>query len=254
MRGFVTHWRYVVLLMGALVLFGSCEFKETIIFDENGGGKIATSFFGEQLGDMLESFKGDSIELNKEYFNMQDYIDENRESIDSLSQEKQKEIYDLADTEFLIENKNGDLLISVNLDFDSVDEINKKIKDSRRAINYQLNQSSTSDGSKEESDGNASLEDQMDIRYTWEDNVFERKTYVKDKEAYTEAVKGVEDEIMLAGAMNYVLEYTFPYEVIAISPENATLSVDRKTVVLRTSFAKILKNPTELDLKVTLKK
>lgn len=252
-RGIVMQLQYVVLLLGALVLLGSCEFKETIIFDANGGGKVATSFFGEQLGDMLEALKEDSLEIGNQRFTMQDFIDENRESIDSLSQEKQKEIYDLADTEFLMENKNGDLLISVNLDFDSVDEINKKIKDSRRAINYQLSQSSTS-ASELESDGNASLEDQMDIKYTWEGNVFERKTYVKDKEAYAEAVKGVEDEIMLAGAMNYVLEYTFPYEVIAISPENATLSVDRKTVVLRTSFSKILKNPTELDLKVTLKK
>ena len=243
------------LLLGLIVAlaFTACEFKETIVFDENGGGKIATSFFGEQLGDMLESFKEDSIEIGKERFSMQDFIEENKASIDSLSQEKQKEIYDLADTEFFMENQNGDLLISVKLDFDSVDEINKKIKDSRRAINYQLNQSSTS-ASELESDGNASLEDQMDIKYTWEGNVFERKTYVKDKEAYTEAVKGVEDEIMLAGAMNYVLEYTFPYEVIAISPENATLSVDRKTVVLRSSFSKILKNPKELDLKVTLKK
>ena len=253
MKGFVKHFLYVALLLGVLMLFGSCEFKETIIFDENGGGKVATSFFGEQLGDMIEAFKEDSIEIGNERFTMQNFIDENKESIDSLSQEKQKEIYDLADTEFLMENNNGDLLISVNLDFDSVDEINKKIKDSRRAINYQLNQSSAS-ASELEADGNASLEDQMDIRYSWEGNVFERKTYVKDKEAYADAVKEIEDGIMLAGAMNYVLEYTFPYEVIAVSPENATLSVDRKTVILRTSLSKILKNPKELDLKVTLKK
>lgn len=253
MKGFVKHFLYVALLLGVLMLFGSCEFKETIIFDENGGGKVATSFFGEQLGDMIEAFKEDSIEIGNERFTMQNFIDENKESIDSLSQERQKEIYDLADTEFLMENNNGDLLISVNLDFDSVDEINKKIKDSRRAINYQLNQSSTS-ASELEADGNASLEDQMDIRYSWEGNVFERKTYVKDKEAYADAVKEIEDGIMLAGAMNYVLEYTFPYEVIAVSPENATLSVDRKTVILRTSLSKILKNPKELDLKVTLKK
>ena len=253
MKGFVKHFLYVAILLGVLMLFGSCEFKETIIFDENGGGKVATSFFGEQLGDMIEAFKEDSIEIGNERFTMQNFIDENKESIDSLSQEKQKEIYDLADTEFLMENNNGDLLISVNLDFDSVDEINKKIKDSRRAINYQLNQSSAS-ASELEADGNASLEDQMDIRYSWEGNVFERKTYVKDKEAYADAVKAIENGIMLAGAMNYVLEYTFPYEVIAVSPENATLSVDRKTVILRTSLSKILKNPKELDLKVTLKK
>ena len=105
------------LLLGLIVTlaFTACEFKETIVFDENGGGKIATSFFGEQLGDMLESFKEDSIEIGKERFSMQDFIEENKASIDSLSQEKQKEIYDLADTEFLMENKNGDLLISVNL-------------------------------------------------------------------------------------------------------------------------------------------
>lgn len=243
------------LLLGffAISFFIACEFKETIIFDENGGGKVATTFFGEQLGDMLESFKEDSLEIGNQQFSMQDFIEKNKESIDGLSLEKQTEIYDLADTEFQMENKNGDLLISVKLDFDSVDEINKKIKDSRRAINYWLNESSFLDNKEASSDENTDLEDLLDIRYSWKNNVFERKTVIKDSNSYAETLEEMKDGLVLAGGLDYVLEYTFPYEIESVLPETASLSVNRKTIKLRSSLSKILKNPNELDLKITFK-
>lgn len=243
------------ILLGfvVIVISTACEFKEAIVFDEYGGGKVATSFFGEQLGDIIEALKEDSSGIEYGGFSMQEFIDQNKESIDSLTPKQQKEIYDLADSKITMQNKDGDLYIHVAMDFDTVDDINKKIVDSRRAIGYWLNESPFP-SEDEETNKNASLEDELDIRYSWKDNVFERKTYIKDREKYAEAIKEMENGMLFGGALDYVLEYTFPYEVEAVVPETATLSLDRKTVSLRSSLSKILKNPNELDLKITFKK
>src|SRR5699024_9234832 len=135
----------------------SCEFKETIVFDEDGGGKVASSFFGEQLGDIIESLKEDSSEIEWEEFSMQECIEQNKESIDSLSHKQQEEIFDLANSRISMQNKEGDLHIRVGMDFGSVEEINKKIKDSRRALDYWLNGSSSSNAKKAPSYEKASL-------------------------------------------------------------------------------------------------
>ena len=236
------------------MLFVSCEFKEAIVFNENGGGKLTTSFFGEQLGDVIESFKEDSTGVEWEEFTMQEFIEQNKESIDSLSPKQQKEIYDLADSRISMQNKDGDLHLRVAMDFESVEEINKKILESRRAIDYWTNGASFPDPKKDTSDEKVSLEDQLDIRYSWKDNVFERRTFIIDSLGYAAALEEMKDALRFVGAMDYVLEYSFPYEIETVVPERAMLSVDRKTVILRSSLPKILKNPNEIDLKITFKK
>lgn len=238
----------------AIAVFTACEFKETIVFDENGGGKVATSFFGEQLGEIIESLKEDSSGIEYGEFSMQEFIEQNKTAIDSLSPKQQKEIYDLADSQITMQNKEGDLHISVAMDFDSIEEINKKIEDSRRTIGYWLNESPFPSEKDQDANENSLLEDQLDIKYSWKNNVFERKAYIKDSDAYAEALEKMKDGLMFGGALEYVLEYTFPYEIETVVPRTATLSVDRKTVFLRSNLPKILKNPNELDLKITFKK
>src|SRR5699024_4165098 len=116
------------ILLGfvVIVISTACEFKEAIVFDEYGGGKVATSFFGEQLGDIIEALKEDSSGIEYGGFSMQEFIDQNKESIDSLTPKQQKEIYDLADSKITMQNKDGDLYIQVDMDLDNVDDINKK--------------------------------------------------------------------------------------------------------------------------------
>lgn len=244
MRRFINHFKITLLSIGVGVLFGSCEFKETIVFDENKGGNITTSFFGEQMGDMLESFASESLEVEDGVFSLEDLMEESRQEGD----------FSMKDSEFLMENREGDLVMSVEANFDSLDQINSIINQSREAINGQLEKTSTSDADKDNEDSEeGSLEDLLDVNFSWENNVFERTTTIKDSLQYAEAVKKFDEAAGLGGGFNYVLEYTFPYEVIAMSPENATLSLDRKTVTLRHSAFKAMKNPTILDLKITFK-
>src|SRR5690625_2871764 len=150
--------RCIVLLMNFLMMFGSCEFKETIVLDEDGGGKVASRFFGEKIVDIIESLKEECSEIEWEEFSMQEFIEENKEGIDSLSPKQRKEIYDLADSKITIQNKDGYLYIHVGMDFELVDDINKKFVDSRRAIGYWLNESPFP-SEDEETNKNASLED-----------------------------------------------------------------------------------------------
>lgn len=243
MRSIVNHFRLVFLLIGVVVLFGSCEFKETIVFDENGGGEITTSFFGEQMGDMLETLAANSLDVEDGEFSIQNLIEENNE----------EGVYGMEDAELFMENKDGDFRMSIKANFDSLEQINSIIRQSREAINDQLDTGSSTSGDSSEEEKDTSIEDLIDVEFRWENNVFERSTTIKDTLEYAKAVKKIDQAANLGGGFNYVLEYTFPYEVIAISLENATLSKDRKTVTLQHSAFKVMKDPTSIDLKITFK-
>lgn len=243
MQSFINNFKLVLLTIGVGVLFGSCEFRETIVFDENKGGKITTSFFGQQMGDMLESLATDSLEIENGVFLLQDFI----------AEKGQKENSAMGDAELLVENKDGDLLLSVEVNFDSLEQVNSIIKQSREAINDQLDTTSETALSEKKSKEN-SIEDLIDVNFSWENNIFERTTIIKDSLRYAESIKKFNEAATLGGGFDYILEYTFPYEVIAVSPEIVTLSLDRKTVTLRQSAFKAMKDPTILDLKITFKK
>lgn len=240
MQSFIDNFKLVLLTIGLGVLFSSCEFREKIVFDETKGGQITTSFYGQQMGDMLESLVADSMEIEDGVFSLQEFIEENAQSENSV----------MDDATLLVENKDGDLLLSVEVAFDSLDQVNAILKQSREAINDQLSNTSEMDTpSKEEN----SIEDLIEVNFSWDTTIFERTTIIKDSVRYAETIKEFNEAANFGGGFDYILEYTFPYEVIAISPETATLSLDRKTVTLRQSAFKTMKDPTILDLKITFK-
>lgn len=245
-----------VFLLATSLFFGSCEFRENIIFDPDKSGKLTTSFYGEQLGEMLQAYLGDSLEVERKQVYMQDIIDENRAEIDSLPEEYKEKLYSMADAEMRIENQDGDLFISVDKTFQDVNDINQAVADSRAVINYLMDYSEESgfDLDKEVTEEDTSFESQLEVEYSWNNNVFERTTQVKDVEKLQEAAAEFSDLISFGAAgFSYVLEYTFPYEIVEVWPEDAKLSLDRKTVSLRRSFSKIIADPKELDIKIILK-
>lgn len=244
MYSIVKYFKLLLISIGIGVFFGSCEFKENIVFNENGGGKITTSFYGEQMGDLLASFATDSLEVEDGVFSMQDLLEESGE----------QSAYGMEDAEFFMENKDGDLRVSVEATFDSLEQVNSIIKQSREAINKQLeNNSTTEEEPTQNAEEEDSIEDLIDVSFRWENNIFERVTIIKDTVEYAKAVKKIDQAASFGGGFDYILEYTFPHEVIAISPENASLSIDRKTITLRHSAFKVMKDPTLLDLKITFK-
>ncbi len=238
------------------ILITSCEFRESIVFNEDGDGKVTSSFYGDQLGDLLETLSEEGFKMENKEITMSEILEQNKESIDSLSDTQKHKLYALSDAKMKLENREGDLFVRVDKDFKTISEINHVIKESRRAINYMLDYTADNGFTiTDENEEHVSFEDQLDIIYSWSDNIFERKTIIKDDALFKKASDEMKDlTSMGVSGFDYVLEYTFPYEVIDAEPSDVSLSLDRKTVILRRSLSKIMSNPSNLDIKVTLKK
>ena len=54
--------------------------------------------------------------------------------------------------------------------------------------------------------------------------------------------------------LNYTLKYTFPRKIVKSSIEDATYSLDAKTIEVSRSFIDYMKDPNVLDLVVELEK
>lgn len=244
------YLKILLAILGLTTVLTSCEFREKIIFEKDGSGIVATSFYGEQMGGMLESFSPDSSDGIVK-LRVEDLIKENQEDLDKLSKEEKQEIYAMSSTEITIENQEGDLLVSMEIPFKNIDEVNSIIKRSRASINRQFNKNKDSTEVKESTE--AALADLVEVDFYWKNNVFERTTSIKDTLKYSELVKSVKfsSSSFAENVFSYVLVYSFPKKIHSFSPEDATLSGDRKTITLRRSAMQVTKDPKLLDLKLT---
>lgn len=238
-----------VVLVGVL---SSCEFRETIVFNKDASGVVTTSFYGEQMGELMESFT-EEASAETVRFTIQDLLDENPEDFEKLSKEEKENILALADTEILIEQTDGNFLISMDMPFKSLKEVNSVIKQSRKVLNKNLSKIEE----EENTDSNeAALVDLLDISFRWENQEFERKTSITDEEKFADLIKLTKESSMDIGEdiFSYVLKYTFPYQIESVIPEIAEISKDRKTLTIRQPVARVTKNPKLLDFKIKFKK
>lgn len=235
-------WLFVVAF--SLV---ACEFREEIVFDSNGGGKITSMFYGEQMGEFLEKYLSEEGTPSKTYYTLQELLDENKEEYSNFSEEDMKLFAEMLESNMSFENKDNDLYIRTDKTFTSLQEINEAIQLSKRPIDQLLN--FLSNNTKERT-----IDQYLDLKFEWKENSFERIVKVIDSVGFEQATKEYDDVVSMGAGFTYVLEYTFPYEVLTVFPEDVSLSLDRKTVILRRSVSKVVKDPTELNLIVTFKK
>lgn len=244
------YLKILLMILGLTTILTSCEFREKIIFEKDGSGVVATSFYGEQMGDMLESFSSESSN-GVVRLKVEDLIEENQEDFDKLSKEEKEQIYAMSSTEIIIENQEGNLLVSMEVPFKNIEEINSIIKRSRESINNQFNKNT--DSSEEKDNTEAALADLIEVDFYWKNNVFERTTSISDTLKYSNLAKGMSSNSEGFGdnIFSYVLIYSFPKKIRSYSPEDAVLSNDKKTVTLRRSAMQVTKDPKLLDLKLT---
>lgn len=251
MRSIIKYMKFSILTLGLATLMLSCEVRETIVFEKDGSGVVTTGFFGHQMGEMVESFMGqDSTGLAK--FSLQDMLDESSEDYESLSEEEKENLKELASSNLHIENQDGNLVISMDMHFDNVDEINDLIKQGRQSLNKKLKED---ENSEETENDEIELADLLDLVFIWKNNQFERITKVNDQKKYEELTKKMGESSMdFDAGLTYVLTYTFPQEIKSIVPSTASLSKDKKTVTIKHSASKVMKDPKILDFKVQFKK
>jgi hypothetical protein len=96
--------------------------------------------------------------------------------------------------------------------------------------------------------------DIMGVTYAFKNGKFKRDAYIKSKEKHKIQMDSMKNAESWMSSMKYHLKYTFPRKIVKSSIEDATYSLDGKTLEVERSMIEYMKNPDVLDLEVELEK
>ena len=201
--------------------------------------------FGGEMSQDSTFVKQDTIIAFK------DILEEKKDSIARLPKEEQRRIkamenYFLKVFSDPTENK---MVIDVFVDFKSVSEAQDLMKGFEQTSGFIPG----SDANPEE--GSSESEPELiGVKYSFKKGVFTRDAYIKDKERHKAQVDSMKQTEAFMGEMMYKLKYTFPKKIAKSSVEDATYSLDGKTIVIERRFIDYFKNPDVLDVVVELEK
>lgn len=244
-----------LLLLSFLVFtLVSCQFSETMVMNEDGTGRMSLSMdLGEMMafgGDMSQDstfVKQDTIIAFK------DILEQKKDSIALLPKDEQKRLYAMANYFLKVDadpavNK---MIVDVYVDFTSVSEANDLMKGFEQT-NGLIPGSNTSNDTSE--DSKQSEPELIGVRYSYKKGVFIRDAYIKDEKRHSAQVDSMKQTEAFMGEMMYKLKYTFPRKIASSSVEDATYSLDGKTIVVERKFIEYFRDPDLLDVTVELEK
>ncbi len=242
----------------------SCEIKEEITFDENGGGEI---YYGYDMSALL---KEAPINKNSDKKKMDTIFDFNKilndpKFKDSIAKAKPEE------KEILEALKNMKMKMQMDAEakkmefgfsfvfknINDVKDIFGKIKKAQELTKISKQTESVKD---KPVFGGLSGENQ-NIDYAFDGRNFTRKVILKkelttpEKEKLQKSLSKDDDPFSeIFSHLNYTIVLNFPKKIKKINVKNAVFSNGKKTVTITYKMEDFLMNPKNLDLKVKLAK
>jgi hypothetical protein len=239
---------FVFVLAVSLV---SCQFTETLIFNEDGSGKMSVEM---DMGEMM-AFGGEAMDtvgtkMDTLIF-IKDILEAKKDSISKLSAAEQKKLKKMENYRMQIkmDSDANMLLFKLLADFKSVEEVSDLLDGFGDSMDLM-----PGTGKDLKFDSESQSADAMGVDYSFKNGKFKRDAYIKNKEehkAQIDSLKGVESWLE---HMKYSLKYTFPKKIVKSSIDDATYSLDAKTIEVSRSFVDYMKDPDILDLEVELEK
>ena len=242
----------ILLLLVVVFTFVSCQFTETLTINEDGSGRMSMNIDMKEMMAMTQSMGMDSTTVKMDStVAFKDLLKEKKDSIAKLPKADQEKLRKLKDYKIrtVMDPETSDLYIDVFVDFKNIEEANNLMNS--------LNQASAiipeAPGSNAEVKSDPSS-DVLGVRYAYKGNKFSRDAYIKDEAAYKKQKDSLKSAEMFMNSMNYTLKYTFPKKIKSSSIEDASYSLDGKTIIVELSFMDYFKNPDILDLQIELEK
>lgn len=229
-------------------LLASCQFTEEITLNENGSGSISLNFDGSELMSMA----GDSATVTEEkavdsliYF--ADLLREKKDSIATLPAAEQERLRQLEPYRMHLKTDPvaKEMLISLSRDFQAITEVQDAFKAFQSSGALESSQSGPEGGAPDFSEG-------TEVSYAFGSGRFSRTTVVTDSALFKQRLDSLESGSMFLAGSTYTLKIHFPRRVKSASSEEATLSVDGKTLMREVDFLEYLKNPALLNIEVEL--
>ena len=232
-----------------VVTLVSCQFTETMTLNEDGSGRMSISMDMKELmalGGMMEDttmVKMDTI------IRMRDVLEEKKDSIATLSQDEQDRLKKIENFNFrtAMDPEAGEMMFDVYTDFKNISEANDMMSAFESSGDFLKGMGSDTTVEKDPNSGGV-----MAVAYSFVDGTFKRDAYIKDKEKHKVQMDSLKSTEGFMSGMTYKIKYTFPKKIVKSSVEDATYSLDGKTIEFERSFLEYLKDPDVLDLEVEL--
>lgn len=231
------------------IVFASCNFTEEIYLSEDGSGSIALSFDGSELmsitGEEGET-PGQQAMDSVIYFS--DILAEKKDSIASLPEAEQQRLAKLEPYRMHMkaDPEAKSLFFSLERDFTDIGEI----QDSFNAFQ----DASALDPDDNDSPMAASTEfyQSTDVSFSYGKGRFSRRAFITDSLLHQQRIDSLAGTEAFLSGSTYTLKIHFPRKVKSASTQEATLSMDGKTLIREVDFMEYLKNPSLLDMEVEL--
>lgn len=239
----------LLLLLLVVVMFTACQFTETLVIQEDGTGRVSMNIDMKEMMAMGQSMDMDSTMIKIDStVAFKTFLEEKKDSIAKLPKEEQEKLMKLKDYKLrtFMDPETSEFFIDVFVDFSSIEEANNLMSSINQASSLIP---STPGGGEVSSDPSS---DVIGIRYEYSNNTFIRDSYIKDEAMYQKQKDSLQSAEMFMSSMNYKLKYTFPKKIKSSSIEDASYSLDGKTIIVEKSFLDYFKNPDVLDLQVEL--
>jgi len=254
--------RRIIFLLAIAISTVSCQFVETIVMEEDGTGHVSLKMDMKEMMAMGGGALTDSIPKKVDtIISMKDVLREKKDSIATLSKAEQKKLKSIEnfDMRMLMDPETGDFFFDIFTDFKNIDEANN--------IMNGLGQSSSLmksiegmgvmgvGGTGMPNDVSSNQETEMiGVAFNYKNGKFSRDAYIKDKEKHQTQLDSMGGAEMFLGSIMYKVKYTFPRKIMKSSVEDATYSLDGKTITFERSFMDYIKNPDVLDVEIELEK
>lgn len=238
----------LVLILVAFSLV-SCQFNETLVLNEDGTGRMSLSMdlsemmaFGGEMSQDSTFTKQDTIVSLKEIF------EEKKDSISKLSKAEQKRLKSIENYKIhmVSDPKENMLIVDVFSDFKDVSEANNLMQ------GFEQTESLLPGNKSAGADDDSPESELLGVSYTFKKGVFKRDAFIKDEERHKSQLDSLKQAESFMSSMKYKIKYTFPRRIKKASAEDATYSLDGKTIELERNFLDYFKNPDVLDLEVEL--
>lgn len=232
------------------VFFVACNFTEEIYFNENGSGKMSIAFDGGEMLQMLPETDSTKLEeVIDSTLVFKDLLIEKKDSIAKLSPEQQAKLKRLEPFKLhmKVDAENGIMNFDMYTDFKNVSEVND-------AFNSFQSASAIGPISGGKSMPGGATEEATQVKYSFKRNKFKRETIILDQTLFANSIDSLAGAEMFLSGSTYTFKYHFPKRVKSTNIEEATFSMDGKTMVHDVNFLEMMKDPESMVIEVELEK
>ena len=232
----------------------SCQFTETMVLNEDGTGRMAIEM---DLSEMMAfgGMESDSVPVKMDtLISMKKFLKEKKDSIATLSAAQQKKLKDAENynIHMTLDSEASSMFVDVYIDFKNVKEANNLMNGLGQGLNQSSNFMPGTSMGPVEGEEEEEEPEVVGIEFSFKNGVFKRDAYIIDEKQHKQEMDSMKSAEAFMSSMKYKLKYTFPKKILRSSVEDATYSLDGKTIEVERNFIDYMKDPNVLDIEVEI--